>query len=1401
MSKKAIQYGKPVQLPDEYGSLGEMLVCISEKFPTHGMTFVNAHGEEKFNSYVNLLNNATKYLAILNEMGFEQGDILILLINEDLEDFYNIFWACILGGIIVAPINQPSFENNSATLAKLKSVWEVLNKPTIIVEEKYKKYYMELKESSDFSSMTFFSVEDLKAIKENINKSKPYTKLNDIAILQFSSGSTGIPKGVQLTHKNIITNLIAIKNSFDMDNHDNVFTWLPHTHDMGLFLQYLSSVIAGANIFIFSPMTFCRSPYLFLKKVTEHHCTWFGTPNFGLDWMIKNINEAQLKTLDFKSLKFILTGSEPISINIVNEFIKKFSCRGMTYNKIRAAYGMAEVTVCATTEKIHKPLKIAHVNRDKLINEFVVDSVDKASGHDLARYVYVGYPIEGISVRIADENGNTLDEGIVGRVQLKGESTTIGYYNLPEINSKMFIKGWLDTGDLGYMSQGSLVITGRIKDIIFVRGQNFFAHDLEELIFNTLPIQRGNLLVTGVYNDKKQTEELLVFIKHRTGINSFITLRQQVIDLLKIKLALEVTHVIPSKTIPKTTSGKLQRYSLQKAYLIGSYDTIINEISQSLQFNLKKTSKNSFTQNRLEESLRDSWAIVLGIPKEEIGVDDDFLLLGGNSVKAFQMLNQLANDLGIEIDSNVLIVCKTIRDIINYINKNNQSSNRTSVHKVIKHSNVNDFRYKDIAITGLALKLPQANTQEEFWNNLVKKKDCIKKISEKRKKLSNFLEWDDWLGEISDIEYFDNDFFNITANEASIMDPQQRLLLEISYHALEDAGVMPSLEDSLNIGVYSGISMNTYFQLVIDTIKKRGIEDLPQNTLVGNLSNIISARLSNIFNFTGPSLTIDTACSSALAALHYAVDALRKNTISGALVTSANLILTPEIHMLTKKAGIISSTNHAKVFDKDADGSILGEGILSFYLEPLEDALKKKKNVYAVIRGTAINNNGSTYGIMSPNINGQKQVLLESYADAAFSPEELTYIEVHGTGTVIGDPIEINALSKMFNEDNLKKESIGIGSIKTNVGHLLSAAGAAGLAKLLLCLKHKTLIPNLHFNQLNPYINLKESPFYIVRDVVPWEVADGNTRKAGISSFGFGGTNAHVVLEEWNDEVPKETDSNKSTFSIAALSAKSKVSLDSMIMNTLKIFENDSEISARDFCYTRNRYRAHYMYRSVMIFINNKYKTLIQPKKKLFPSTRYSSINIKVLIDGLNQSSNKKFFYKNALKRLKREARINHFFEMNLCEDFVYALYWMLLIKDLQQYLYMPTFKLNVDSSNVFESFIDEKIDFVEMFTVLENNDNFKSSLSRFSSENGIDFSLNLGDNREKILFNEMVTIKIPNSLSNHYDFQLLYLLGELYCLGVDIRWEKLHPDGSGKIISIPTYPFNSKPYWIESCL
>lgn len=453
-----------------------------------------------------------------------------------------------------------------------------------------------------------------------------------------------------------------------------------------------------------------------------------------------------------------------------------------------------------------------------------------------------------------------------------------------------------------------------------------------------------------------------------------------------------------------------------------------------------------------------------------------------------------------------------------------------------------------IAIIGMSGQFPKANTLYEFWDNLSNGKNCISEIPASRWSKEEYYHTDPmaagktnckWMGVLEDADKFDPLFFNISPSEAELMDPQQRLFLENCWHCIEDAGLRPAVLSGSRCGVFVGCGTSTYGQSISD-------RDLSAQNLMGGATSILSARISYLLNLKGPCLAIETACSSSLVAIAEACNSLILRNSDLALAGGVNVQHGPAMHIMTSKAGMLSKDGRCFSFDNRANGFVPGEGVGVILLKRLCDAVCDQDTIYGVIRGWGINQDGKTNGITSPSANSQIQLEKDVYARFHIDPATISLVEAHGTGTKLGDPIEVEALTKAFRAFTEKKNYCALGSVKSNIGHLLTAAGVSGVIKVLLALKHKMLPPTINFETLNEHISLSNSPFYINTKLKPWENGHGAPRRACVSSFGFSGTNAHLVIEEYL----LKTDPRPSTNIIALkkpalfiLSAKSAVQL------------------------------------------------------------------------------------------------------------------------------------------------------------------------------------------------------------------------------------------------------------------
>jgi acyl transferase domain-containing protein/acyl carrier protein len=474
----------------------------------------------------------------------------------------------------------------------------------------------------------------------------------------------------------------------------------------------------------------------------------------------------------------------------------------------------------------------------------------------------------------------------------------------------------------------------------------------------------------------------------------------------------------------------------------------------------------------------------------------------------------------------------------------------------------------DVAIIGMAGRFPGASDIESFWRNL---RDGVNSISffeeEETTKSAAPVKNDSGsvraAGIVEDVELFDAAFFNFTRREAEITDPQHRLFLECAWQALEDAGYDPERYEG-SIGVYSGAGVNSYLlNIYTDRAALEAVG--PLQVIIGNEKDHLSTQVSYKLNLKGPSLSVQTTCSTSLVAVSMACQSLLNYQCDMALAGGVSVKAQQKGGHLYQEGGILSPDGYCRAFDAGAQGTVIGNGLGIVVLKRLEDALADGDHIQAIIKGTAINNDGSSkVGYTAPSVEGQAGVIAEALAAAKVEPESISYVEAHGTGTSIGDPIEIAALTQAFRGGTRKEGFCAVGSVKTNIGHLNTAAGVAGLIKTTLALRNRLLPPSLNFEQPNPQIDFARSPFYVNTELAEWKT-DGAPRRAGVSSFGIGGTNAHVILEE--APASEETESRRPNH-LLLLSARTATALDNATENLARYLAQHPDANLADVSYT-----------------------------------------------------------------------------------------------------------------------------------------------------------------------------------------------------------------------------------------
>lgn len=512
---------------------------------------------------------------------------------------------------------------------------------------------------------------------------------------------------------------------------------------------------------------------------------------------------------------------------------------------------------------------------------------------------------------------------------------------------------------------------------------------------------------------------------------------------------------------------------------------------------------------------------------------------------------------------------------------------------------------EDIAVIGMACRFPDADNIQQYWENIINGVCSIGKYPESRRKNTDSYLSDELRakedpyqtqGFISEIDKFDHNLFNITPAEANEMDPCQRLLLMTIWEAIEEAGLGGGKLRGSSTGVFVGKAH------LGEPMYKEFIEDKDEHAFTGSVSGILSSRISYILDLKGPSMVIDTACSSGMVAIHTACQSLKNGECDQVIAGGISLSLFPTEET---SVSMLESPNHQlRIFDKASNGTVWGEGVGALVLKPLKKAIMDNDNIYAVIKGGAINNDGASNGITAPSPEAQEQLLLKAWGNSNIDPETISYIETHGTGTALGDPIEIKGLTNAFKKYTNKSQFCAIGGVKPNIGHLIAASGIASIIKVILALKNRKIPPTIKFDLPSQYVNFCNSPVYMNDRLIDWE-KDKSPRRAGVSSFGLSGTNCHVILEE--APLIENESSAVSKSEILVLSARTEEVLKSLVLSYSKYLHNSEMCDVRDVCYTQATGRGHYNFRLALIVRNN--KDLIDKIDKLAALDKFTALS------------------------------------------------------------------------------------------------------------------------------------------------------------------------------------------------
>ncbi len=1152
--------------------------------------YTNDAEDEVSITYEELDRQARAVAAILQQQSI-LGQRVLLLFPPGL-DFVVAFFGCLFAGATAVPAYPPRRNRKADRIGEICANAQAA--AVLTCESVLERREESVQGAPALAQLKWIAVGQVDVAAADDWQAPDLDKV-ELAILQYTSGSTGTPKGVMLTHRNFIENCALITHAFEHDRTARGFSWLPTYHDMGLVGGILNPLSIGCPSVLMSPMGFLQKPVRWLRGIMKYRSTISGGPNFAYALCADKITDEDCAGLDLSTWRVAFNGAEPIREETLARFTERFAPYGFRPESHYPCYGMAETTLLVTGGVMPERPVVRTYNRQSLEEHRPLAAPGGAA--DGRALVSSGRMRPNHRLVVVDEEtGQPLPDGQIGEIWINGPSVGGGYWNREDETERIFRAkltqypgvNFLRTGDLGFIDDGEVFITGRCKDLIVIRGRNLYPSDVEQTVegcHDALQVGGG-----AVFSDDDGDEERLIVAQElkREARNAdtdeiIECIRQAILE--EHDVAASTIYLLRSGKLPKTSSGKVQRSACKSEVREGTLKPLAKwtaadgQPTSSPAGHVQPTDTNSRTVADVQNWLSEQIAGRLNVASDAIDPQDPFARFGLDSPAMIGIAGDLEDWLGSSVSPTLLYSYPTIETLAQHLGEGDSAQQPASVAKGRRETSA-----EPVAIVGLGCRFPGAADVDAFWQLLREGRDAIGHVPADR------WDADAWFDEdveapgkmytraggfLDQVDQFDPQFFNIAPREAVGIDPQQRLLLEVCWETLEHAGQSAAALAGTETGVFVGIGSGDYGQLQQRLGQVAAVDSY---TGTGTLNSIAAGRLAFVLGVHGPCLSIDTACSSSLAAVHLAVQSLRRGECRAALAGGVHLMLDPVPTVTLCKLNALSREGRCRTFDESADGYVRGEGCGILLLKRLSDAVDDGDRIWAVIRGSAVNHDGRTNGLTAPHGPSQEALLQAALADAAVAPGDVGYLEAHGTGTPLGDPIEVNAAAAVLAAE--RTSPLLLGSVKANIGHLEAAAGIAGLIKSVLALSHGEIPGQLHFETPNALVRWDKLPLTVPTNTAPWP-ASARRRIAGVSSFGFSGTNAHVVLEEAPAVEPAATQSDR-PLHLLTLSARTPDALRELALRYEQRLADPSDALA-DICYTANTGRAHLRHRLAIV--------------------------------------------------------------------------------------------------------------------------------------------------------------------------------------------------------------------------
>ncbi|WP_434756636.1 amino acid adenylation domain-containing protein [Paenibacillus amylolyticus] len=944
--------------------------------------------------------------------------------------------------------------------------------------------------------------------------------MDDTCYIIYTSGTSGNPKGVMVSHKNVASYVQSFSREFAVHTQDVVLQQASLAFDASVE-EIFPALVNGGEISILGhdKIFDIHEVHQFIRdrKVSIVSCS---------PLLLNELNKLEL----LKDVRLFISGGDVLK----TEYIDRLKQNCTVYN----SYGPTEATVCA-----------AYYNCAEM---------DAASIR-----IPIGKPIDNAQIYIVDTEARLAPIGVPGELCIAGLGVAKGYVNLPRPTAEKFTTAVIPgqtlykTGDRArWLPGGNIDFMGRMDNQVSIRGYRIELEEVEA----TLRRIRGVVDAIAIVNEYDDSRKRILAFYKAAGSLSPVHVREELIRYLPdFMVPAEIKQI---EKIPFTLNGKVDYKKLMSLDAMQPEETL-----------------DKFVNDRLEKELQLIWKEILG--QESIGLEDNFFDVGGNSIILIQLNNRINRTFGKNIKIGDLFQYTTIRRQAQLIS--GDAGSATTGERLQFKAGASP----DIAVIGMAGRLPAGSNIYEIWDSLATGVNSISVLSQEEldkanvnRKLQAHPNYVKSQGVMEGIDLFDPDFFGYKPNEAMVMDPQIRIFHEVAWEALEDAGYDPGKYHK-PIGIFAEASPNLYWEkstMYSEMAEKLGLFTSELYSNKDYMSQLVAYKLG----LTGPAVSIYTACSTSLVAVHTAAQSILRGECSMALAGSVTTVPLPDKSGYLYEDGmILSEDGLCKSFDNNADGFIPGKGSAVVVLKRLEDALADHDHIYAVIKGTAINNDGARkVGYNAPSVEGIAEVIREALRVSEVPGTSISYMETHGAATKLGDLIEIEAASQAFNTE--EKGFCAVGSIKTNIGHLDCTSGIAGLVKTVLMLKNKTIAPSLHFNVPNLEIDLIDGPFYVASEIEEFPDT-GHPLRASVNSIGQGGTNAHVILEE---APPYEPNPSQRSRHLILVSAMTEQSLQELSEKYIQFFKANDGLFLGDIAYTLQVGRKHFNYRKYVCCSN-----------------------------------------------------------------------------------------------------------------------------------------------------------------------------------------------------------------------